>query len=169
MLQESSPVAADSLDAFERECINVFVHAAQALSIPRSVGEIYGLLFASPDPLPMDAIIARLRISKGSASQGLRWLREVNAVKAEYVVGDRRDHFAAETELRQLAMGYLRESVEPQLSRAEGYLQRLKAAVPTGKRLEKARFAEDRYKKLRRWHQFSSKILPVIIKISQNL
>ncbi len=169
MAKESSLLETASLDVFARECINIFIHAAQSLSIPRSIGEIYGLLFASPDPLPMEAIVERLRISKGSASQGLRWLREVNAVRAVYVVGDRRDHFIAETELRRLALGYLRESVEPQLSRAGDYLNRVGEAVPDEKRSEAARFAEVRFKKLRRWHRFAAQILPIILKVSQKL
>lgn len=169
MLKESPDSEEPSLEAFERECINIFVHAAQALSIPRSIGEIYGLLYASPEPLPMETIVGRLQISKGSASQGLRWLRDVNAVRSVYVTGDRRDHFTAETELRRLALGYLRESVEPQLSRADDYLNRVGGAVPSPKRSEAGRFAEARFRKLRRWHRFAAQILPLILKVSQKL
>src|SRR6201994_3494474 len=89
-----------ALGPFQHECINLFVHAAQMLSIPRSVGEIYGLLYSSQEPLAMDEVIDRLSMSKGSGSQGLRWLRDIGAVRTSYVAGDRRDFFVAETELR---------------------------------------------------------------------
>jgi DNA-binding transcriptional regulator GbsR (MarR family) len=154
------------LALFQGECINLFVHAAQALSIPRSVGEIFGLLYGSDEPLAMDDVIARLDMSKGSASQGLRWLRDMGAVRTIYVTGDRRDHFVAETELRKLAFGFLRESVEPHLSHGVDYLDRLDKtipAIPTDKR----KFADGRLKKLRRWHRFISQILPMFLRIAE--
>lgn len=159
--QPSSPVR---LTSFQRECVNVFVHAAQVLSLPRSIGEIYGLLYGSNEPLTMDDVIERLEMSKGSASQGLRWLRSVNAVRSTYVAGDRRDHFVAETELRRLALGFLRESVEPRLNRGVDYLARLQETltdVPPG---ESRRFAEERLGKLRRWHRVMTQILPLFLR-----
>lgn len=165
----SSKAAAGSartLSSFERGCVEVFVHAAQVLSVPRSVGEIFGLLYASSVPLSMDDIITRLDISKGSASQGLRWLRDVNAVRATYVTGDRRDHFVAETELRRLAFGFLREKIEPHLQRGIGHLDRLDdelREIPAG---ATRKFAEARAKKLRRWHRFATQIFPVFLRIA---
>jgi HTH-type transcriptional regulator, glycine betaine synthesis regulator len=154
------------LAPFERECINLFVHAAQALSIPRSVGEIYGLLFGCDTPLPMDDVIARLGMSKGSASQGLRWLRDINAVRTVYVAGDRRDHFVAETELRKLAFGFLRESVEPRVSRGVDYLERLEKTLDDVGPGESRAFAEGRLVKLRRWHRFVSQVLPLFLRVA---
>lgn len=160
-----SPAAPVTLDAFQRECVHFFVHAAQALSIPRSVGEIYGLLYGTATPLTMDDIIDRLGISKGSASQGLRWLRDVSAVRTVYVAGDRRDHFEAETELRKLAFGFLRETVEPQLQRAGDYLDRVEGALPSEAGAAR-RFAEGRSKKLRRWHRFAAQLLPLFLRVA---
>lgn len=152
------------LDAFERECIEVFVRAAAVLAVPRSIGEIYGLLFASAQPLSMDAVVHRLAISKGSASQGLRWLRDVGAVRAEYVPGDRRDHFVAETELRRLAAGFLREQVRPHLDSGANLLGRLDAAATVA---VDPRFASGRVKKLRRWHRFGGQVLPLLLRVAE--
>jgi hypothetical protein len=49
--------------------------------VPKSVGQIYGLLYASPEPLSFSDIVERLEISKGSASQGLQFLRSLGAIK----------------------------------------------------------------------------------------
>ncbi|MGH8048508.1 MAG: GbsR/MarR family transcriptional regulator [Chthoniobacterales bacterium] len=154
------------LAPFQRECINLFVHAAQVLSIPRSVGEIFGLLYSSRVPLAMDDVIEKLSMSKGSASQGLRWLRDIGAVRTSYMAGDRRDFFVAETELRKLAFGFLRESIEPHLDRGVDYLERVQEAIPELQGAEEKRFAEDRLRKLRRWHRFVSQILPVLLRIA---
>jgi DNA-binding transcriptional regulator GbsR (MarR family) len=160
---ESAPAR---LSPFQRECIHLFVRAAQALSIPRSVGEIYGLLYSSREPMAMDDVIAALGISKGSASQGLRWLREVGAVRASYVVGDRRDHFVAETELRKLVFGILRESVEPHLQNGVEHLDRLAGSLEELESAAERKFADSRIQKLRRWHRFGAQILPLFLRIA---
>jgi len=164
-LQDSAPLKSD-LPHFQRECINLFVHAAQMLSIPRSVGEIFGLLYSSSEPLAMDDVVEKLSMSKGSASQGLRLLRDIGAVRTTYVAGDRRDFFVAETELRKLAFGFLRESIEPHLDRGVDYLGRVEGAIPKLSGAEARRFAEGRLRKLRRWHRFASQILPLLLRVA---
>lgn len=64
----------DALTPLEAEFVRFFVQMAGALVLPRSVGEIFGLLFAARDPVPFDEVASRLGISKGSASQGLAFL-----------------------------------------------------------------------------------------------
>ena len=67
--------------AIDERIISFFQDGAKILGLPKSVGEIYGLLFASPKPLTMLDLIDQLGISKGSASQGLRMLRALGAVR----------------------------------------------------------------------------------------
>src|SRR5689334_9414028 len=86
------------LTRVEIEIIDLFVQFSSALGQPRSVAEIYGLLFISRQPLAMDEMIHRLRLSKGSTSQGLRFLRNLGAVRMIYVAGDRRAHYEAVAE-----------------------------------------------------------------------
>lgn len=69
--------------AFEVQMVDFFVSAADLLGVPKSVAAIYGVVFASPGPLSFAEIEARLDISKGSVSQGLRVLREVGAIKVD--------------------------------------------------------------------------------------
>ena len=52
----------------------------QIFGVPKSVGQIYGVLYASPSPLSFSDIVDRLEISKGSASQGLALLRSLGAI-----------------------------------------------------------------------------------------
>ena len=79
-----------SITNAEREVVEFFVHLGRYLSLPRSVGEIYGLLFAKGEAMTLDELVRRLGISKGSASQGLRLLRGVGAVRVGYRPGDRK-------------------------------------------------------------------------------
>ena len=70
-----------SLEPVEIEIIQLFVQFSRALGQPRSVAEIYGLLFVSHRPLAMDTLIERLNLSKGSASNGLKYLEDLGAVR----------------------------------------------------------------------------------------
>ena len=42
------------LSEVERSIIELFVDGVRVIGLPKSVGEIYGLLFASRDPLSLD-------------------------------------------------------------------------------------------------------------------
>lgn len=99
------------LNPVETEVIQLFVQLSRALGQPPSVAEIYGLLFVSPRPLPQDDFTARLNLSKGSASQGLRYLLELGAARIVAVAGERRLHYEAVAELRNLASGFLQQRV----------------------------------------------------------
>src|ERR1700729_2801704 len=111
--------AALPLSEFELESIDLFIHSVQALGLPRSIGEIYGFLFAQPRPQPMEILIRRLGISVGSASQGLKFLKNIGAVKMTLHPGDRREFFSAQTELRKLVVGLIKERIQPHLDNGE--------------------------------------------------
>src|SRR5882724_4174156 len=97
------------LNPLETEIIDFFFQLSRLLGQPRSLAEIYGLLFISARPLAMDHLIERLNLSKGSASQGLKFLRNIGAIKTVYVAGDRRAHYEAVAELRNLVTRFLRD------------------------------------------------------------
>lgn len=153
------------LSEWEVGVIELFVRAAQVVGISKSMGQIYGLLFCREQPLPMDDIVSLLGISKGSASQGLRTLRQLGAVTQAYRVGDRRDHFQAEVKLRKLVSGFLDEQVEPHLSSGAGRLQNLRLMLASGDLdAETLDFADKRMKLLEAWHQKARKLLPLVQK-----
>jgi DNA-binding transcriptional regulator GbsR (MarR family) len=128
------------------------------------VGEIYGLLFAAVRPLPMDELMQRLRISKGSASQGLKLLRSFGAVRMEYVPGDRRDHYVAELELRHLLGGFLREKLQPHLVWGAGRLNEIDQLV-TALPGDDHEILRERLARLKRWRVRGQKMLPMVLKL----
>jgi HTH-type transcriptional regulator, glycine betaine synthesis regulator len=158
---EADSPASAALSALEVEVIGLFVNAVKTLGMPKSVGEIYGLLYISPKPLALDALVERLNISKGSASQGLKVLRAFGAVKQVYVGGDRRDHYAAETELKKLAAGFIREEIKPRLDSGANRLERLHA-LSDGEQSGDAEHYRSRIAKLAQWHTRSQEILPLL-------
>jgi HTH-type transcriptional regulator, glycine betaine synthesis regulator len=116
MANSSQLIAPSSpLTSGEAEVISIFVQMAQTLGAPRSLGEIYGLLFSTPRPLSFQEIVDQLKMSKGSVSQGLRFLRSVGAIKPVVVAGDRKEYYEPVVELRALVSGFLKERINPQL------------------------------------------------------
>jgi HTH-type transcriptional regulator, glycine betaine synthesis regulator len=93
------------------ELIQVCVSVGQWLGIPRSVGEIFGFIFASNAPVTFDEIVEGLGMSNGSASHGLRYLRRMGAIEVSYHARDRRDFFQPQMELRSVVSGFMAENI----------------------------------------------------------
>jgi DNA-binding transcriptional regulator GbsR (MarR family) len=152
----------EKLTRVEIDMIEIFVRIARLFGVSKSVGEIYGLLFVSNGPVPLDYIRAKLNLSSGSASQGLRLLRTLGAVHATYVPGDRRDHFLAETGLRKITTGFLREKVVPDLVVHEEQLQRLTGLLDEIPSLNRAHL-EARIQLLQSWRRQARAVLPIVM------
>jgi DNA-binding transcriptional regulator GbsR (MarR family) len=139
-----------------------FVEIVHLFGIPKSVGQIYGLLFASPEPLSFTAIVEQLEISKGSASQGLQLLRSLGAInEAEAKDGTARGvAYEAELSLRQLVTGVLQERLAPLASAGAQRLKRLKQLAEQAP--ENTEFYLDRTKQLENWRKRFTTVTPLV-------
>lgn len=161
---EDQPVSrGKNLSELEVEAIEMFINFLKLIGLPKSVGEIYGLLFVSPKPLAMDTIIERLDISLGAASQGLKLLRNLGAVKAVYSPGERRDHFVADLELSKFATVFIKEELMPRMDRGMERIKRMEELLPTMSPAER-KITEARIERLRHWLDKGQKMLPWIMK-----
>lgn len=88
--------------------------------INRTVGQIYALLYVSPDPLCADEIVEALGISRSNVSMSLRELQAWNLVVLKHRPDDRRDFFTTPGDvwqiLRTLAEERKKREVDPTLS-----------------------------------------------------
>jgi DNA-binding transcriptional regulator GbsR (MarR family) len=105
-----------------------------------------------------------LRISKGSASQGLRFLRSIGAVRIVYVAGERRGHFEAVAELKNLTTRFLRDQFVPQLESGQHRLDRIAGMVKQLPAEHRSRI-NGRVTMLRSWGKRGRKFLPLVLKI----
>jgi DNA-binding transcriptional regulator GbsR (MarR family) len=156
----SVPLNPESLTQFQVEVISLFISAAIALSLPKSLGEIYGLFFSTEEPLAFEDVVEKLQISRGSASEGIRRLRAVGALIPIDVPGHRREHFTAETSLRKLATGYLQDRIYPQLESGEQRLRDLDASINDSS--SQAAFQRHRAGQISSWQRFFQKTLPLV-------
>jgi len=168
---------------FVGECVNIFGDAAQIFGVPCSIGQIYGLLFASPVPLSFSDIIVELEISKGSASQGLQFLRNIGAIKIasekgrtnrsenrlfsdgtssreKQLGGYRREYFEPELSLRKLIGAVLRDRIAPTSELGQGRLRHLRELA--NRTSEENQFYLSRVRQLEVWQRRLRTVLPIL-------
>ena len=150
----------DSLDNWEESIIDLFLNAAISVGLPKSFGQIYGLLFCRDESLSMSQIMLLLGISKGSASQGLRALRQLGAVTSVFEPGDRKERFVAEIRLRKLVGGFLREQADPHLDKGVGRLKQIENLVNDLEDVDARKRGVRRHEILSGWHRQMSRLLP---------
>lgn len=160
-----SPAATSALSEVEQGVLDLFVDGVRVLGLPRSVGEIYGLLFVSRVPLALDDLVERLGISKGSASQGLRFLRALGAVSESSGDASRRTYYQPEDSLKRLVGGFIREQIRPHLESGLSKLEELERAAAGIRDREEREHHLLRMMKLRNWIQRGKVVLPLVQRV----
>jgi DNA-binding transcriptional regulator GbsR (MarR family) len=103
-----------------RSFVGHFGEMGSRWGVNRTVGQIYALIYVSPEPLPAEYIAEALEFSRGNVSMGLKELQAWRLVKLRHVPGDRREYFEAPADawevFRTLAEERRRREIEPTLS-----------------------------------------------------
>lgn len=98
-----------------REMIDACSRLCHLMGLPRSIGQIYGLLYLSVNPLSLDDLVEILGISKGSASTGTRQLSRWGAIRQVWLAGDRRDYYEVVADLAEFIRASYQNYVRPRL------------------------------------------------------
>lgn len=151
----------ESIVAFERAVVAFFVETAELLGVPKSVAAIYGICFSSAEPLSFADIGARLTISKGSISQGLRVLRQAGALKVRSSQDHRVDRFEPDLELRNLMLRFLDHGLSRHLNEGGARLTEIEDAIPDNIGAA-AKILRSRIGSLQTWHNKGRALLPLI-------
>ena len=140
-----------------------WVALADDLGIPRSLAQIYGLLFTASQPLDAQGCADTLQISRSSAGQGLRALKDLGAIRSTFELGSRSEHFTIEPDLGVLVKNVLEGRLIPAFER---FFQRQQNLAQEHK-AELNPFLQERLEKLQRW-KGKSQILPGILSEKQS-
>jgi len=157
----SAAALPDALADIQRGMAGIFADLADLLGNPSSLGSIYGLLFASPEPLSMDEIVERLDISTGTASQGLRRLVELDAVVPNKTDGERVTRYSAKLELRPFVSMFLKQQLLPRLERSSARVADLQEQLSTLNPPVR-NILETRLDRAAKWHRRAMTFLPII-------
>jgi len=153
------------MNAFERQVVELGISVATAFSLPRSVGSIFGLVFASADPIGLEDIIHKLEISRGSASMGLNFLLKMGAIQAiPPSEGTRRTLYEPEMSLRRLLDGVLQATILPHLNGGAARIDQLAASLEELPPEEQAILGK-RLNTLRSWRSKARTLAPLAARV----
>lgn len=120
----------------------------------RQMGRIWTLLYLCDDPLSAQDICDRLKLSAGAASMTLAELEQWGVIHRIRKAGERREFFAAETDIWKMVTHVWRERELRQIERAQDAFDRAKRLMEP---LAKARGASRSNRlKLERLRQLAS-------------
>lgn len=156
--ENASAEGAEPLGALERDIIAYWVQTATLLGYPRSVGEIFGYIFLSEQPVNADDLVAHLGISRSGAGQGLKALLDIGAIRPAHNIPDRRDHYHMQSDLGVLVKQFLNVRVFPPLEALRRQRDTLKETVATSNNPHLVQ----RFDKLLRWQSKASPLLAVL-------
>ena len=97
----------------------------------RTVAQIYALLYVAGKPLPADEIADTLKVARSNVSTSIRELQSWGLIGRTQAIGDRRDHFMAETDL-WTAAGRVADGVFIRVGTSPANLEAAVAAVRAG-------------------------------------
>ena len=156
-----SPPRPHSLSPPERRAIAYFVRMADVLSVPRSIAQIYGLLYVSAQPLRFADIESRLSLSKGSVSEGLNFLKDNGMIQSSRPKGARAETWTATPSLAAAIVDLLRRRLQPALEQSTPELRALQdEAAAAGLPAE----VQERLSRLSRWNDRALELLPLLMR-----
>jgi DNA-binding transcriptional regulator GbsR (MarR family) len=71
--------------------------------VNRSVSQIHGLLYLAEAPMTAEDIAETLAMARSNVSNSIKELLALNLIRRVPIMGDRRDHFEAETDIWEMA------------------------------------------------------------------
>lgn len=80
---------------------------ASYFGFSKVMGQLFGTLLLSPDPLSLDDMVERLSISKASVSTNMRTLEHMGIVREAWVKDDRRKFYRAESDFWRILSNIL--------------------------------------------------------------
>lgn len=138
--------------------IDLGARGCHRLGLPRSVGQIYGLLFLSARAMSLDDIVQALNISKASASLGTRQLLAWGAIRQSWVLGERKDYFEVVEDVEAVVAKAWRELASSGLNAYRRRIEDMQAAGEAEGQAgvlseEETKVVRERLKKLERLHR----------------
>ncbi len=131
-----------TLTPIQQEFILHFGEMGSRWGINRTVGQIYALLFLSPDPLNAETITQALGVSRSNTSMALKELQSWKLVRLRHVPGDRRDYFTTPDDLWEIVRTLIAERKKREIDPTLTKLRELEMQGPAGDDYAEARIAE---------------------------
>lgn len=157
----SSEKPLPALEPWELAVVEVFCRAAATLGLRKSLGMVYGALYCAGTPLSVAELQERLLLSRGACVEALQSLRRFGAVRVVLKIGERRDFYEAECDLKKFASGALREILIPGLEKTA-------LRLAQAEKLARGNAAKAKVARLLRAEKAAASFVPALEKILGN-
>ncbi len=157
------------MEEVSKDFINNLGRVADFFGFNRLMGQLYAVLFLSPEPLTLDDMVKKLESSKGNVSINIRALERWGLVQQIYKWADRKNYYEAEADIWKAISGILqeRERKESQqiISSLNQSVARLEQASKnaSGQEAVTAQFYLERMEVLRRLFKFGDSLLDMMV------
>lgn len=158
------------LDKIRDEFTEIAGQLSVRLGLSRTVGQLYALLFLSDEPLCLDYMVERLKVSKGSVSTNVRELEKWSAVRKVWVKGSRKDYYEANRDTLKIVINRFKGSIQERLNEMSGGIDKfekviseIESSLPIEEK-KKAQFYKEKFKKVKKMQALISTFLKIIPK-----
>jgi HTH-type transcriptional regulator, glycine betaine synthesis regulator len=164
------PSTEAQLEDLTREFVNNLGRIADFFGFNRLMGQLYAILFLSPEPLTLDDMVEKLKSSKGNVSINIRALERWGLVRQIYKLADRKNYYEAETDIWKAVSGILQERERKEsrqmvtsLSHSISMLEQVSKKA-SGDEAAATQFYLERMEVLRRLFQFGDTLLDMMVR-----
>lgn len=158
------------LEKIKDEFAEIAGQLSARLGLSRTVGQLYALLFLSHEPLCLDYMVERLKISKGSVSTNIRELEKWGAVRKVWVKGSRKDFYEANPDTLKIVIGRFKTGIQQRLNEMQEGINRFEKAISEiESRLntedkKRAEFYKEKFRKVKKMQTLVNTVLKIIPK-----
>ncbi|OGW75336.1 MAG: hypothetical protein A2Z72_08405 [Omnitrophica bacterium RBG_13_46_9] len=132
-------------------------HICSEFGLNNIMAQLYAILYFSNNPLSLDDMCERLKISKGSVSVNIRMLERYGVVRRVWVKGSRRDYYAGEKDISKVIIDRLKSMAQRRISEIDNMLKAVYDEIDSvdpqnGEEKEDARAFKERVDALKNLH-----------------
>jgi len=135
------------------------------------VAQLYVVLYLSKEPISLDELTERLKVSKGNVSVNIRELQRWGAVRKIWVKGSRKDFYQADPDIKKVILSKVKSAVKNQVREVSDMIAEFNSTLSSlnggldGADKEVVKCYKERMKKVQELNNFTSNILKVAGKL----
>ena len=156
----------ESLPQIKQDFTEGLSQISRFWGFPKGMGAIFAVLYLSPNPLPLDDIVAQTGLTKGAISTEVRALARLGLVHRSSKLADRKDYYEAETDFYKSIRAILKERQNTEFERAVATVQetlgKLEAGTSYG---EERTFLIERVRTLQEFFNAIDSLTKAVVKL----
>jgi len=156
----------ESLSQIKQDFVEGLSQISRFWGFPKGMGAIFAVLYLSPNPLPLDDIVAQTGLTKGAISTEVRALARLGLVHRSSKLADRKDYYEAETDFYKSIRAILKERQNTEFERAVATVQetlgKLEAGTSYG---EERTFLIERVRTLQEFFNAIDSLTKAVVKL----